>query len=99
MGKEKPINFAFRFLTAASDEEQQDTSEASIFDLQESLKTAPDPFEQSDASGQDHWEIFNNAADSDYPDAAGAIQIKMGRSPGNDIIDRTFTSDQFAAVV
>jgi hypothetical protein len=33
---------------------------------------------KSDASGQDHWEIFNNAADSNYPDAARGDADKNG---------------------
>nr|WP_294781291.1 UvrD-helicase domain-containing protein [uncultured Flavobacterium sp.] len=44
MGKEKPIDFGFRFLTAASDSEEDDSSPAALLDLHENLKNAPDPF-------------------------------------------------------
>jgi len=44
MGKDKPIDFAFRFLTAASDSEIDASSSDNLFSIQENLKTAPDPF-------------------------------------------------------
>ncbi|MFD1604418.1 ATP-dependent helicase [Flavobacterium artemisiae] len=43
MGKEKPIDFSFRFLSAATPEEQS-VSPAELLNLHEELKNAPDPF-------------------------------------------------------
>ncbi|MDQ1164634.1 ATP-dependent exoDNAse (exonuclease V) beta subunit [Flavobacterium sp. SORGH_AS 622] len=59
MGKEKPIDFAFRFLTAGS-EEQEDSSPAEIVSLQESLKTAPDPFKDEQQSSAEPDDVFKN---------------------------------------
>jgi DNA helicase-2/ATP-dependent DNA helicase PcrA len=48
IGKEKPIDFSFRHLTPAADNTPEQRSGFSVMDLQEQLKSAPDPFEDSD---------------------------------------------------
>ena len=50
MEKEKPIDFAFRFLTAASDSQEDSASPADLLDLHENLKNMPDPFKDNDAA-------------------------------------------------
>ncbi|WP_347050027.1 ATP-dependent helicase [Flavobacterium olei] len=59
MGKEKPIDFAFRFLTAASDG-HQGSSPAELLSFQESLKTAPDPFQDEEQSSAEADAVFKN---------------------------------------
>jgi len=63
MGKEKPIDFAFRFLTAASDSPEEGSSPADLLNLQENLKNAPDPFsdeiEKAGPEANINQSIFN----------------------------------------
>ncbi|WP_431245094.1 3'-5' exonuclease [Flavobacterium sp. P21] len=54
MDKEKPIDFAFRFLTAVSDAQEDAASPADLLELHDSLKNTPDPFEDNDST-QDFW--------------------------------------------
>ena len=62
MGKEKPIDFAFRFLTAASesDPEEESSSPADLLQLHENLKNSPDPFEDETGKTNTNQNIFND---------------------------------------
>ncbi|UUW08281.1 UvrD-helicase domain-containing protein [Flavobacterium plurextorum] len=70
MEKEKPIDFAFRFLTAASDSQEDSASPADLLDLHENLKNMPDPFKDNDSSNgvfekdRNSSDIFDAGADS-----------------------------------
>ncbi|WP_149207803.1 hypothetical protein [Flavobacterium johnsoniae] len=64
MGKEKPIDFSFRFLTAGSDAEPESSSPAELLNIQENLKNAPDPFadqeQQNGFADNEDSRIFND---------------------------------------
>ena len=64
MGKEKPIDFSFRFLTAASDVELEGSSPAALLNIHENLKNAPDPFadqeQQNGFAENEDSRIFND---------------------------------------
>ncbi|QSW88450.1 UvrD-helicase domain-containing protein [Flavobacterium endoglycinae] len=47
MDREKPIDFAFRFLEPASDSEENSVSPSEFLNIHEGLKSAPDPFAES----------------------------------------------------
>lgn len=60
MDKEKPIDFAFRFLEPASDAEQRSVSPAEFLNLHESLKSVPDPFSEVSQANGNSDDIFKN---------------------------------------
>lgn len=65
MEKDKPIDFAFRLLTAASDSEEEMASNDTLLSIQENLKNAPDPFaDQTEQTGlpnkEEDQNIFND---------------------------------------
>lgn len=69
IGKEKPIDFSFRNLTHAEDANSDQSTGFSVTELQEQLRSAPDPFKDLDNGppADDHG-VFGNKSGSGTSD-------------------------------
>jgi len=58
--KEKPIDFSFRHLTYAGDDDAEQNTGFSLTELQDHLKSAPDPFKDSEDLPADNPDVFDH---------------------------------------
>lgn len=70
IGKEKPIDFSFRHLTPAEDNTAEQSTDFSVMDLQEQLKSAPNPFKDldNDVPADGNQNIFEDKPESGTDD-------------------------------
>lgn len=63
IAKEKPIDFSFKHLTSAEDADTEETTDFTAQDLQQHLKSTPNPFEKTESESEKN--VFEETQDSD----------------------------------